>query len=95
MENEDEFHSVEDHGPMFNEGQYYDLESIIDAIPMLDEIQYRHLYIQINGNLLTKKEVEEENMKIKRLENNEKMKINTTLAKMMENKRNDPEETTE
>jgi hypothetical protein len=34
-------------------------------------------------------------MKIKRLENNEKMKINTTLAKMMENKRNDPEETTE
>ena len=57
----------EDSGNLINQSEFYTLDSIKDMIPMLDDVSYHKLYLRFNIQHLTEKEIEEEELLIKRL----------------------------
>ena len=58
---------TEDSGNLIVRGEFYTLENIKAMIPMLDDVSYHKLYLRINLEHLTEKEIEEEELLIKRL----------------------------
>jgi len=63
----DKTEKTEDSGNLIIRGEFYTLENIKAMIPMLDDVSYHKLYLQINIAHLTEKEIEEEELLIKRL----------------------------
>ena len=57
----------EDSGNLIMRGEFYTLENIKAMIPMLDDVSYHKLYLRFNIEHLTEKEIEEEELLIKRL----------------------------
>ena len=57
----------EDSGNLIIRGEFYTLENIKAMIPMLDDVSYHKLYLRFNIDHLTEKEIEEEELLIKRL----------------------------
>jgi len=62
---------TEDSGNLIIKGEFYTLDNIKNMIPMLDEISYHKLFLQINYNYLSKREIEDEELLIKRLAMND------------------------
>ena len=60
----------EDSGNLINQSEFYTLDSIKNMIPMLDDVSYHKLYLRFNIQHLTEKEIEEEELLIKRLSMN-------------------------
>jgi hypothetical protein len=60
----------EDSGNLINQSEFYTLDSIKNMIPMLDDVSYHKLYLRFNVEHLTEKEIEEEELLIKRLSMN-------------------------
>ena len=63
----DNTEKTEDSGNLINPTEFYTLDSIKGMIPMLDDVSYHKLYLRINIQHLTEKEIEEEELLIKRL----------------------------
>jgi hypothetical protein len=63
----DKTEKTEDSGNLINPTEFYTLESIKGMIPMLDDVSYHKLYLRFNIEHLTEKEIEEEELLIKRL----------------------------
>ena len=61
---------TEDSGNLINTTEFYTLESIKGMIPMLDDVSYHKLYLRFNIQHLSEKEIEEEELLIKRLSMN-------------------------
>jgi hypothetical protein len=57
----------EDSGNLIVRGEFYTLENIKAMIPMLDDVSYHKLYLRFNIEHLTEKEIEQEELLIKRL----------------------------
>ena len=66
----DKTEKTEDSGNLINTTEFYTLESIKGMIPMLDDVSYHKLYLRFNIQHLSEKEIEEEELLIKRLSMN-------------------------
>jgi hypothetical protein len=66
----DKTEKTEDSGNLINTTEFYTLESIKGMIPMLDDVSYHKLYLRFNIQHLSDKEIEEEELLIKRLSMN-------------------------
>jgi uncharacterized protein YsxB (DUF464 family) len=66
----DKTEKTEDSGNCIVYGEFYTLENIRHMIPMLDEVSYHKLYLRFNIQHLTEKEIEEQELLIKRLSMN-------------------------
>ena len=88
----DNSEKTEDSGNCIVYGEFYTLENIRHMIPMLDEVSYHKLYLRFNFQHLTEKEIEEEELLIKRLSMNEANTWKKNLEKFEENKVEEVEE---
>jgi len=77
---------TEDSGNLIIKGEFYTLENIRHMVPMLDEVSYHKLYLRFNIQHLTEKEIEEEELLIKRLSMNEANTWKKSIEKFEQNK---------
>tara|TARA_R110002153_G_scaffold272889_1_gene442367 strand:- start:3633 stop:3902 length:270 start_codon:yes stop_codon:yes gene_type:complete len=82
----------EDSGNLIIRGEFYTLENIKAMIPMLDDVSYHKLYLRFNIEHLTEKEIEEEELLIKRLSINFANAWKKNLEKFEQNKVEEVEE---
>ncbi len=83
---------TEDSGNLIIKGEFYTLENIRHMVPMLDEVSYHKLYLRFNIQHLTEKEIEEEELLIKRLSMNEANTWKKSIEKFEQNKVEEVEE---
>lgn len=83
---------TEDSGNLINATEFYTLDSIKGMIPMLDDISYHKLYLRFNIQHLSEKEIEEEELLIKRLSMNVANAWKTNVQKFENNKVEEIEE---
>ncbi len=88
----DNSEKTEDSGNCIVYGEFYTLENIRHMIPMLDEVSYHKLYLRFNIQHLTEKEIEEEELLIKRLAMNEANTWKKNIEKFEQNKVEEVEE---
>lgn len=88
----DKTEKTEDSGNLIIKGEFYTLENIRHMIPMLDEVSYHKLYLRFNIQHLTEKEIEEEELLIKRLSMNEANTWKKNIEKFEQNKVEEVEE---
>lgn len=88
----DNSEKTEDSGNLIIKGEFYTLENIRAMIPMLDEVSYHKLYLRFNIQHLTEKEIEEEELLIKRLSMNEANTWKKNIEKFEQNKVEEVEE---
>jgi len=81
----DNSEKTEDSGNCIVYGEFYTLENIRHMIPMLDEVSYHKLYLRFNIQHLTEKEIEEEELLIKRLAMNEANTWKKNIEKFEQN----------
>lgn len=81
----DNSEKTEDSGNLINTTEFYTLENIRAMIPMLDEVSYHKLYLRFNIQHLTEKEIEEEELLIKRLSMNEANTWKKNIEKFEQN----------
>ena len=81
----DKTEKTEDSGNLIIKGEFYTLENIRHMIPMLDEVSYHKLYLRFNIQHLTEKEIEEEELLIKRLSMNEASTWKKNIEKFEQN----------
>ena len=81
----DKTEKTEDSGNLINTTEFYTLENIRHMIPMLDEVSYHKLYLRFNIQHLTEKEIEEEELLIKRLSMNEANTWKKNIEKFEQN----------
>jgi len=82
----------EDSGNLIIRGEFYTLENIKHMIPMLDDVSYHKLYLRFNIEHLTEKEIEEEELLIKRLSINVANTWKNNVEKFENNKVEEVEE---
>jgi len=83
---------TEDSGNLINTTEFYTLESIKGMIPMLDDVSYHKLYLRFNIQHLTEKEIEDEELLIKRLSMNVANMWKNNVEKFEQNKVEEVEE---
>jgi len=88
----DNSEKTEDSGNLIIRGEFYTLENIKAMIPMLDDVSYHKLYLRFNIEHLTEKEIEEEELLIKRLSINVANTWKNNLEKFEQNKVEEVEE---
>ena len=82
----DNTEKTEDSGNLINPEVFYTLDSIKNMIPMLDDISYHKLYLKINIHHLTEKEIQEQELLIKRLSMNVTNTWKENIEKFEQNK---------
>jgi len=88
----DNSEKTEDSGNLIIRGEFYTLENIKAMIPMLDDVSYHKLYLRFNIEHLTEKEIEEEELLIKRLSINVANTWKNNVEKFENNKVEEVEE---
>jgi len=88
----DKTEKTEDSGNLINQSEFYTLESIKGMIPMLDDVTYHKLYLRFNIEHLTEKEIEEQELLIKRLSMNVANTWKNNVEKFENNKVEEVEE---
>ena len=82
----DKTEKCEDSGNLINPTEFYTLETIKGMIPMLDDVSYHKLYLRFNIQHLSEKEIEEEELLIKRLSVNVANAWKNNIEKFENNK---------
>ena len=88
----DKTEKCEDSGNLINPTEFYTLETIKGMIPMLDDVSYHKLYLRFNIQHLSEKEIEEEELLIKRLSVNVANAWKNNIEKFENNKVEEVEE---